>query len=181
MKPAILLLLATLAPAPLPNPADRQAFQRWFTFLAESRTYAHKRIRTDILDWAYTQALAKHTRRWYASLELPLIPAIPPVTQTDCETSYGPDARILISRDLADLQPGDLLLFRDAAPMIYIGASQILPSPNRWVICEDDSGARKITLDSLSATPDNPGFLGVYRLLILHAPPEATHPPTPRQ
>jgi uncharacterized protein YfaT (DUF1175 family) len=185
--------LAWAAPsAHLNSPSDRKAFRRWFTFLAESRYYARKPLRgvsdaDGLLRWAYQQALRQHDARWYHTVELPLLPAMPSVGQFEaglCESHPDPFAPLLVSRSLADAEPGDLLLYRrsdlGAHLMIYIGSSQILPSPKKWVIYQSSSprDIHKLSLDSLRNDPspgwrpelDNPDFLGVWRLDILGEP-----------
>jgi uncharacterized protein YfaT (DUF1175 family) len=173
----------------LHSAADRTAFRRWFTFLAESRYYAHAPLRgvsdTDgLLSWAYRQALRRHNARWFRSMELPLLPVMPSVCEVGAgvPTSQGdPLRRIFVSRDAADAEPGDLLMYRraetEARLMIYIGASQVLPSPKKWVIYQTNSPieTHKVTLESLiddpspewRATAENADFLGVWRLDIL--------------
>jgi uncharacterized protein len=185
--------LAMAATSPhLNSSSDRKAFRRWFTFLTESRYYAHKPLRDasdpeGLLRWAYHQALRPHDARWYHTVELPLLPAMPSVRQNEagiCESHRDPLAPLLVSRNPADAEPGDLLIYRrsDLPPhlMIYIGSSQILPSPKKWVIYLADSPAEihKVSLDSLRADPspgwrpepENPDFLGVWRLDILSEP-----------
>jgi uncharacterized protein YfaT (DUF1175 family) len=87
-----------------------------------------------------------------------------------------------VSRDLANASPGDLLFFKpdgsDAEHvMIYVGASQILPSARRWIVYVTDAAreVQKVSVeDSLvswppawRADPANKNFLGVWRLNIL--------------
>jgi uncharacterized protein YfaT (DUF1175 family) len=150
------------------GPDDQSAFRRWFTFLVESRYYARKPLKADpgtegIVNWAYRNALAKHGPHWYTSLELPLIPNIPQPADTDCKEPR----RIFVSNNLADAQPGDLLVFEPSehAPdlAIYVGLSQILPTPEKWVIYQvGPKDVRKVTADSLSNAP----LSGVWRLEI---------------
>jgi uncharacterized protein YfaT (DUF1175 family) len=170
----------------LRSPADRAAFCRWFTFLAESRAFAHKRLpgvsdNNGLLAWAYREALTEHTPHWYRSLELPVVPAMPSVQ--DPAGLQPEPARILVSRRIEDARPGDLLLFRPSGNvpplMIFIGASQVLPSPKQWVVyLENAKHAQKISIDTLCGAlspqcrplPDNPDFLGVWRLELLAEP-----------
>jgi len=172
------------SPARLDSPADRRAFRRWFTFLAESRYYARKPLRgvsdaEGLLRWAYRQALRPHDETWFKSVELPILPAMPSVRNWN----LVPDSSspTLISRDVKDAQPGDLLLYRrshlQSHLMIYIGESQVVPSPKKWVIymAKSAKDIHKLCVDSLREdpspewrpTPDNPEFLGVWRLDIL--------------
>jgi hypothetical protein len=69
----------------LNSEADRDAFRRWFTFLAEAQ-YFRPAPETDIGDcaallrFAYREALRRHDGVWAAGLSLPLPPPIPAVT-----------------------------------------------------------------------------------------------------
>ena len=190
----MLNLLVSAAPANLSansaphlhSPADRMAFRRWFTLLAESRFYARKPLRCvsdadGLLRWAYSQALRKHNARWYGSLELPLLPVMPSVGHVDAAAEF---TRFYVSRNPADAEPDILLMYRRDEPkarlMVYIGASQVFPSPKKWVIYQANApdganAVNKVSLESLvddpspelRASPDNPDFLGVWRLDIL--------------
>lgn len=63
---------------------DRQAFRRWFTFLAESQ-YFRSPLPRDIVDcaalirYAFRESLRPHDDAWSDSLHLRLVPAIPGV------------------------------------------------------------------------------------------------------
>ncbi len=200
---AFVLLFASLLPAaPASHPdsaADRVAFGRWFTFLAESRYYAHKRVReiqdcAGLVAWAFRLALVPHDAAWARKVELPVYPAMPSVQlswtppRTQPAPADGtPDEPILrrynaalVSRDMADAEPGDLLVYRDfqrpSHIMIYIGASKIVPSRRQWVVYYDpSSGIHRVSIDDLhaEASPEwwpvaaNPDFLGVWRMEIL--------------
>jgi hypothetical protein len=72
----------------LEDPADRQAFTAWFTFLAEAPLYQAPLDRArEISDcaalvrFAYREALRKHDGAWAAALKLPVVPPLPPVTK----------------------------------------------------------------------------------------------------
>src|SRR5579862_6409533 len=181
---ALLILVGSLAVASpslrLDSPADRSAFRRWFTFLAESRYYARKHLRDvkngeDLVRWALRQALVPHDAAWAHTLELPVFPVMPSVVQSARPAPLAPE---FISRDLKHAQPGDLLLFdRSDVPahlMIYIGSSQIVPSRRKWVVYISEV-VHKVCRDSLMTDPspewrpseDNPQFLGVWRLDLL--------------
>jgi uncharacterized protein YfaT (DUF1175 family) len=192
----MLNLLVSAAPASPParlhSPADRTAFRRWFTFLAESRYYARAPLRGvsdagGLLRWAYSQALRQHNARWYRSVELPLVPVMPSVCRVDAAASKsqsGAFTRFYVSRNPADAEPGELLMYRRDEPearlMIYIGASQVFPSPKKCVIYQVNSpnGVNKVSIESLvddpspewRPSPENPDFLGVWRLGILGEP-----------
>ena len=70
----------------LDTPADRDAFRRWFRFLAESQAFAPQGAKpAEIVDcaalarFAYREALRAHDARWAGELRLPALPAIPGV------------------------------------------------------------------------------------------------------
>lgn len=84
-----------------------------------------------------------------------------------------------VSRDLARAKPGDLLFFKTGAlehVMIYIGASQIVPSARKWIVYVVDGRRveRASVQDTLASWPaewradaSNSSFLGVWRFNIL--------------
>jgi uncharacterized protein len=125
----------------LDSEADRDAFRRWFTFLAEAQYFTPPEQRPrEIVDcaalvrYAYREALRHHDSAWAAHSTLPLIPAIPSVAKYSYpRTVVGPrifrtgpgtfaefaDARTLytfnaalVGRDLRLAQPGDVLFYR---------------------------------------------------------------------
>ena len=172
----------------LDSSADRTAFRRWFTFLTESRYYTKKPMReisdgSGLMKWAYREALLNHDESWGHKVELPLFPAMPSVRQFALFQADEPFAPAFVSRNIDEAEPGDLFLFKRAASpshlMVYIGKSQILPSPKRWVIylTGKPKEFHKVCLDSLRhdphpewrPTPDNPEFLGVWRLDLLRS------------
>jgi hypothetical protein len=183
----------------LSSPVDRQAFRRWFAFMAESRYYAHKRVReiTDcaaLVRWCFREALMPHDTAWARSTDLPIFPAMPSVQDAAWTEEFGrADASDLhhnetwfVSRDIRSALPGDLLFFEAAGDsaehvMIYIGASQILPSSRNWVVYLADRGreVEKVTVDSLLSSSygdwrpevENPRFLGVWRFNLLRDAP----------
>lgn len=151
LRRSFLSLPGFLAAAPLfaadsylRNDADRAAFLRWFTFLAEAQFFTPPAQRaaevidcSSLLRYAYREALRRHDSAWAARCNLPLVPAIPSVAQYNYpRTPTGPrlfytgrgayaefaDAGTLcrynsrlIDRELAAAQPGDLLFYRHAA------------------------------------------------------------------
>ncbi len=61
----------------LHDPADRAAFRRWFTLLAESQYYHGKKLPAEIDDcagllrFAYREALREHNTAWASAISLP--------------------------------------------------------------------------------------------------------------
>ncbi len=128
----------------LQSEADRSAFLRWFTFLAEAQYFVAPTQRppaivdcSSLLRYAYREALRWHDSAWAAQAHLPLIPAIPSVAQynyprtptgpklfrvgrqmysefANAETLYRYNAT-LISRDFLSSRPGDLLFYHHSA------------------------------------------------------------------
>ena len=174
----VLAVISASAAAPVD---DRQAFQRWFTFLVESRFYARKRV-PEVVDgkslvvWASRHALAQHDRRWIQTVELPVLPVIPAVRARPRADDLEPKP---VSRSIADAHPGDLLLYdrpgSAAQLMVYVGRSQVMPSNKTWVVYWADGRLHKVAIESLAADPasewrplpENRYFLGVYRMAIL--------------
>jgi len=162
--------------------SDRTAFRRWLAFLAESRYYAHKPLREvsdgdSLLRWAMRQALLPHDAAWSRRVELPVLPAMPSVNaRGSCPQDPSP---VLVSRDLTDALPGDLLLYRNeeraAHLMIYIGHSQVVHTPDDWVIYLTGGAVHRVKTARLMADPspdwrpvaENPEFRGVWRLDLL--------------
>jgi hypothetical protein len=67
----------------LDNPADQEAFRRWFTFLAQVQYFipaAHRPAEivdcSALVRYAYREALRAHTSAWSNESRLPLVPAI---------------------------------------------------------------------------------------------------------
>jgi uncharacterized protein YfaT (DUF1175 family) len=130
-----------LASLRLDSEADRVAFRRWFTFLAEAQYFTPLAQRpAEIVDcsalvrYAFREALREHNSAWSAESRLPLIPAIPSVAKYNYpKTPVGPnlfrvsltsfaefaDAETLyrynvffVGRDLLRAEAGDLLFYR---------------------------------------------------------------------
>jgi uncharacterized protein YfaT (DUF1175 family) len=198
-------LLAAALPPHLDSAIDREAFRRWFTFLAESRFYAAS-PNTEITDcaglvrWSIRTALAPHDSAWAGSADLATLPALPFITHAPFgpnlfrigETQFAQfaDADTLrryntffVSRDIFIARPGDLLFYRQfdrrmpAHVMIYLGSSQIAPSPQKWIIYHTGPSGeiRKVSTEDLLAhpspewrpVPGNSNFLGFRRLNLL--------------
>ena len=72
----------------LDNDADRQAFRRWFTFLAEAQYFRSAPSEevgdcAALLRFAYREALRRHDGSWAAGMALPTPPPIPAIRQYD--------------------------------------------------------------------------------------------------
>jgi len=70
----------------LDSPADRAAFRRWFTFLAEVQAFSQPQtLPREIVDcaalarFAYREALNRHDAAWAGPLHLSALPAIPAI------------------------------------------------------------------------------------------------------
>ena len=108
--------------------ADRQAFRRWFTFLAETEYYRAPGERpaeiqdcAALIRFAYREALRQHTGAWASALELPALPAIPPVRKYEYPyTALGAGLfRVKPGRfRAADVANGAFAQFADAATLM---------------------------------------------------------------
>jgi uncharacterized protein YfaT (DUF1175 family) len=189
----------------LDSPIDRYAFRLWFTLLVEYRYYARESV-SEITDcaalvrWSFRESLVRHDTAWAQALGMPVLPAMPSVQQlphdprlfrtSESQVAQFADADTLrrfnsyfISRDLTAAKPGDLLFYRQfdrkmpAHVMIWIGASQLEASPDRWIVYHTGPSGevRKVRVQDLLAHPSpewrpvagNANFLGVYRLNVL--------------
>jgi uncharacterized protein YfaT (DUF1175 family) len=139
----LLILLLAVSPEALrlDDSRDRDAFRRWFTFLAEAQFFNDPAARppeiTDcsaLIRYAYREAFRNHDSRWAAEANLPLVlpyesiakynyprtPAGPSIFRTADGYAQFADARTLrrhntrfVSRDIRRAQPGDLLFYRN--------------------------------------------------------------------
>jgi uncharacterized protein YfaT (DUF1175 family) len=140
---ATALTAATLTPT-LDTDHDRQAFQSWFTWLAEAQYFQPESARPKeiedcaaLIRYAYREALRQHNSAWANASGLPEFPNFPDIEKyTWPHTPTGPnlfqtqtgtyrqfaDAQTLwrnntyrIGRNINRAQPGDLLFFRRGA------------------------------------------------------------------
>jgi uncharacterized protein YfaT (DUF1175 family) len=100
----------------LHDPADRIAFRRWFTFLAEAQYFRGRALPAEIDDcaallrFAYRQALSPHDASWARAMALPA-----PASASDIQQyqyPYTPLAAALFRVRGESFQPNDL---RDGA------------------------------------------------------------------
>lgn len=191
---------------------DQEAFRRWFTFLAEAQFFNEPAVRpieikdcSALIRYAYREALRTHDARWAAEANLPLIlpydsvakynyprtPTGASLFRTSAGFAQFADAKTLrqyntrlVSRDVRNARPGDLLFFRNTHShhtMIFIGPSHISPGGASYVVYHtgpdgrDPGEMRRPSLPELMLHPDaqwrpiesNPNFLGIYRWTIL--------------
>jgi uncharacterized protein YfaT (DUF1175 family) len=103
---------------------DRQAFRRWFTYLAEAQYFQESGARPAEIDdcaalirYAYREALHVHDSAWTASAKLPIVPALDSVAKY--QYPFTPLGAALFRAQSGPFQPGDLetnafLQFADA-------------------------------------------------------------------
>jgi hypothetical protein len=107
----------------LGEPADEDAFRRWFAFLAESQFFSPSKVAEEVGDcaalvrFAGREALRHHDGPWAATLALPRLPSIPAVRQYEYpHTPLG--ASIFRTREgrfaASDLRDGTFAEFADA-------------------------------------------------------------------
>jgi uncharacterized protein YfaT (DUF1175 family) len=210
----------------LDSPADRDAFRRWFTFLAEVHFHrAPEMLPAEINDcaallrFAYRETLRRHDGEWAASMRLDFVPPVPPIAayeypftplkaslfrvrtgaftaaelESDAFAQFA-DAETLmrrntwlVSRDIAEARPGDLLFYRQLEQsmpfhaMVFVGRSHFEPPDAEYIVYHtgpdgDDPGeVRRPSVAELMRHPKpqwrpasgNPYFLGVHRWNIL--------------
>jgi uncharacterized protein YfaT (DUF1175 family) len=199
----------------LDDPADEVAFRSWFTFLAEAQFFRDtSTLPPDISDcaglirYAYREALRTHDNAWAKTSGLALTPAIPSVRKYEYPFTpwgaalfrTGPDKHAefadaatllnynthLVSRDIRQARPGDLLFFHqeDAAmpyhSMIFLGPSRIENAAGPFLVyhtgpLQGAGEVRRPSVAELQKHPDpawhpvveNTHYLGVYRWNIL--------------
>jgi uncharacterized protein YfaT (DUF1175 family) len=198
----------------LPDATDRSAFRAWFTLLADLQFDQPATEVTDcaaLIRFAYREALRAHTPEWARRMQLPFTPTFPDVRAGPKPTPAGwplfrvapgepgrfaefADARTIIAlnsrsrgRDVAALEPGDLLYFRQPGQsqpdhlMVFVGRSFFDRQDDDWVVYHtgptgaDPGEVRKVRLADLLRHPaprwrplsSNPQFVGVFRLTIL--------------
>jgi uncharacterized protein YfaT (DUF1175 family) len=111
----------------LDDPADREAFRRWFTFLAEVQYFTPVTSRPSeindcaaLVRYAYREALREHDEKWSAGSGLPLVPAFDSVHKYSYpHTALGPALFRLKSGpfDSRDLRNGTFAQFANAATL----------------------------------------------------------------
>ncbi len=134
------LILALAALSRLTDPADRDAFRRWFTYLTEAQYFrTAAELPSDITDcaglirYSYRETLRRHDDGWRNGLGLRLVPSLPAVrgmanpgvnlfrTGPDSSAQFA-DAKTLrqwnthfVTRDARQAQPGDILFYKQAS------------------------------------------------------------------
>ena len=198
----------------LVDESDRAAFRSWFVLLADAQFEQRAPEVTDcaaLVRFAFREALRAHTPEWVKRVQLPFTPRFPDVRSAPAPTAAGwplfrvtdgpspryaefADARTLVARnaraigrDLAALQPGDLLYFTQPSQtqpdhlMVFVGRSFFDRDAADWIVYHTgplDGGAgevRKVRLHDLLQHPaprwrpqaSNPRFVGIFRLLAL--------------
>lgn len=198
----------------LADESDRAAFRRWFVLLADAAFYQPPAEVTDcaaLVRYAMREALRPHTAEWRRRAGLPPLglpaevrdrpaardgmvplfrvsarPADPPAEFADAMTIIRWNTR-LVSRDLRDARPGDLLYYRQPGQrqpdhlMIVLGTSPLDTSAHDFVVYhtgpegEDPGEIRKVRASDLARhpaprwrpQPSNAAFMGVFRLVVV--------------
>ena len=140
----------------LHDPADRQAFRRWFTLLAESQYYRGKNAAPEIVDcaallrFAYREALREHDAAWALTMALPAPASAGDIRQY--QYPYTPLGSALFrvrgGRFAADdLRDGAFAEFADAETLwrhntFSVGRSLSRARPGDLLFFRQDSAAR---------------------------------------
>jgi uncharacterized protein YfaT (DUF1175 family) len=126
----------------LHDPADRAAFRRWFTLLAEVQYYRNHSSSAQIDDcaallrYAYREALRQHDSAWAKAAALPVVPSADDVRQY--QYPYTPVGAGLFRVREGSFGPGD---FNDGAFAQFADA-KMLWRRNSYFVGRDISRAR---------------------------------------
>ena len=162
-----LMPVALGAQVRLADETDRAAFRGWFVLLADAAFY---RLPPEVVDcaalvrYAMREALRPHTAEWLRLARLPVAPALPEVNRrpvavdgrlplfrvaadASAPMAEFADARTLvrwntrlISREVSDARPGDLLYYRQLEQrqpdhlMVVVGPSQLDRSADDFLV-----------------------------------------------
>jgi hypothetical protein len=198
----------------LADETDRAAFRGWFVLLADAAYYRPPPEVVDcaaLVRYAMREALRPHTAEWLRLARLPVAPALPEVSRrpvgvdgrlplfrvaadASAPMAEFADARTLvrwntrlISRDVSDARPGDLLYYRQLEQrqpdhlMVVVGPSQLDRSADDFLVYHTGPDAqgpgeiRKVRMIDLlqhpaprwRPVPSNRTFIGVFRLIAL--------------
>jgi uncharacterized protein YfaT (DUF1175 family) len=115
----------------LDSVADRQAFRRWFTLIAERQALSGARLPAEINDcaallrYSYREALRRHDGAWARGMDLGAIPAVADVSKYQYPyTPVGPRLfRVKEGRfAAADLSDGTFAEFADVKTLVTANA-----------------------------------------------------------
>jgi uncharacterized protein len=97
----------------LADEGDRQAFRRWFTWIAEAQFFQAPFNRPGeindcaaLIRYAYREALRPHGSGWAEGARVPIVPAFAPITKY--EYPYTPLGAALFRVQPGPFRPGDL-------------------------------------------------------------------------
>ena len=119
----------------LDHPADRDAFRRWFTWLAEAQYFQapdQRPVEIDdcaaLLRYAYREALRVHDPGWPAAARIPVVPAFEPVRKYRYpHTPLGPALFRVRSGSFraTDLSDGAFAQFADAKTLWRLNCHRV--------------------------------------------------------
>ncbi|MCC6588909.1 MAG: DUF1175 family protein [Bryobacterales bacterium] len=119
----------------LDTPADRRAFRRWFTFLAEQQFLketaelpAEVKDCAALVRFSYREALKKHDARWAADMKLTAVPSLPNIGKysypfTPLEANLFRTARGAFEPE--DMRRGRFAQFADAQTLMLYNTYEL--------------------------------------------------------
>ena len=122
---------------------DRQAFRRWFTYLAEAQYFQEPGARPAEIDdcaalirYAYREALHVHDAAWADSAKLPIVPAFDSVAKY--QYPFTPLGAALFRAQSGPFQPADL----ETGAFLQFADAQTLRRYNTHFVSRDVSRAQ---------------------------------------
>lgn len=168
---------------------DRQAFRRWFTYLAEAQYFQDPGARPAEIDdcaalirYAYREALHLHDAAWAESAKLPIVPAFDSVAKY--QYPFTPLGAALFRAQSGPFQPADLgtgafLQFADAQTLRrfnthFVSRDLSRALPGDLIFFRQDTGHTTfhsmIYLGASQLRPDG------QRYFLYHTGPEGSQP-----
>ncbi len=127
----------------LDDERDRQAFRRWFTYLAEAQYFQEPGARPVEIDdcaalirYAYREALHVHDAAWTDSAKLPIVPAFDSVAKY--QYPFTPLGAALFRAQSGPFQPADL----ETTAFLQFADAQTLRRFNTHFVSRDVSRAQ---------------------------------------
>ena len=174
----------------LHDPADRAAFRRWFTLLAESQYYRGKKLPAEIDDCAallrfsYREALSGHSAAWARATALPVPASAADVQQY--QYPYTPLAASLFrvregSFAASDLGDGAFAQFADVKTLwryntFFVGRDFARARPGDLLFFRQDGDGQKMPFHAMIFLGRSQIEIGGEQFIVYHTGPAGRSP-----